>query len=153
MLLMSEIGNRLRTLREQAGLTQYELASRSGILPATISRIESGITPDPRQDTMRKLAKALGVSVGVLIGSDSVDEEINAERQRILAILDTLPPDQRAMLERLFDKLVGLPEKTLNAMELLVDEFQPPETTPRRGTGKVLVVAEDSQKYQANGET
>ena len=56
------IGTILSDLRQQHGLTVYELAKRSGILQTTIARIESGEN-QPRFATMVALARALHVSL------------------------------------------------------------------------------------------
>ena len=53
-----KIGAQLREAREQALLTQEELAARAGVQPFTISRIETDKV-EPRFSTIRKLAKAL----------------------------------------------------------------------------------------------
>jgi transcriptional regulator with XRE-family HTH domain len=53
-----KIGAQLREVREQALLTQEELAARAGVQPFTISRIETDKV-EPRFSTIRKLAKAL----------------------------------------------------------------------------------------------
>jgi transcriptional regulator with XRE-family HTH domain len=50
---------RLRQLREENALSQVELASRSGVTQAAISRIEGGASA--QYETMRKLAQALEV--------------------------------------------------------------------------------------------
>jgi transcriptional regulator with XRE-family HTH domain len=51
----------LEVHRVWAGLTQEELAKRSGVARNTISRLESGLHP-ARPSTARKLAQALGVT-------------------------------------------------------------------------------------------
>lgn len=53
---------RLRELRQDAGLTQFSLAVKSGIQINTIARLEQGVT-GPTWATVRKLAEALGVGV------------------------------------------------------------------------------------------
>lgn len=53
--------NNLRQLREAAGLTQFELAVKSGVTPATIGHIETGHVASPRHDTAARIATALGV--------------------------------------------------------------------------------------------
>ena len=58
------MAERLSALREFACLTQDELASRSGVSRATISRIEAG--EDASAGSIRKLAEALGVDPGWL---------------------------------------------------------------------------------------
>lgn len=49
----------LRQLRKQAGLTQEELADRSGLAVRTIRRLETGESANPQLDTVRQLADAL----------------------------------------------------------------------------------------------
>jgi len=55
----SSLGNRLRRLRESAGMTQDRLASEAGIGRVTLVRIENG-EQSPRYQTMFELARALG---------------------------------------------------------------------------------------------
>ena len=57
---------RLREVRERMFVTQVELAERSGISRANISRLENGLQR-PRISTVRKLAAALGVEPDELI--------------------------------------------------------------------------------------
>ncbi|WP_341538459.1 helix-turn-helix domain-containing protein [Streptacidiphilus pinicola] len=58
---MTELGTALRGLRAAAGLTQEQLAERSGVSVRTIRRLETGALPDPRLTTLNQLAAALGV--------------------------------------------------------------------------------------------
>ncbi len=53
---------RLAELREEAGISQYELAKRSGVSKQALSRLELG-EREPSWQTVRKIAHALGVSV------------------------------------------------------------------------------------------
>ena len=57
---------RLREWRLAKVMTQEELAQRSGVTEATISRIESG-QREARISTVRKLAGALGITPQELI--------------------------------------------------------------------------------------
>lgn len=54
-------GGRLKEQREQAGLSQKELAERVGCHYMTISELERG-TQEPAWPLVRALARALGVS-------------------------------------------------------------------------------------------
>jgi putative transcriptional regulator len=60
---MSTLGNRMRILRGQAGLTQEALASKSGVTATTIAAIEQGRRHDPHIGTIMRLARALGVDI------------------------------------------------------------------------------------------
>ncbi|WP_116449976.1 ATP-binding protein [Blastococcus litoris] len=51
----------LRSLREQAGLTQEELAERAGLTPHAISALERGARTRPYPHTVRALADGLGL--------------------------------------------------------------------------------------------
>jgi transcriptional regulator with XRE-family HTH domain len=55
-------GAQLRKLREAAGLTQEELASRAGLSPTAISALERGQRKRPYPHTVRVLADALNLS-------------------------------------------------------------------------------------------
>jgi predicted ATPase/DNA-binding XRE family transcriptional regulator len=55
-------GAQLRKLREAAGLTQEELASRAGLSPTAVSALERGQRKRPYPHTVRALADALNLS-------------------------------------------------------------------------------------------
>ena len=46
-------------MRQTRGLTQEEVARRSGLATATISKLEEGKSTDPKMSTVFKLAVAL----------------------------------------------------------------------------------------------
>lgn len=58
---------RLRAIREGKGVSLRGLKKTSGVAVATLARIEAG-GYDPRLSTLRRLAKALKVTVAELIG-------------------------------------------------------------------------------------
>lgn len=59
--------NLLTELRIAKGWSMNQLAVESSVDVATVSRIESGLI-DPRQSTLEKLSKALGVEPSVFFG-------------------------------------------------------------------------------------
>ena len=68
-----DFGRRLKHLREQAGISMYELAKRSGVSAASLSRIEQG-GREPTWPTIVLLARALGVSVAAFDVEPSADQ-------------------------------------------------------------------------------
>jgi predicted ATPase/transcriptional regulator with XRE-family HTH domain len=58
----SSFGERLRGLREAAGLTQEELAERAGMTADGIGALERGVRRRPYPHTVRALAAALGLT-------------------------------------------------------------------------------------------
>jgi ribosome-binding protein aMBF1 (putative translation factor) len=57
-----DIAMQIVALRERAGLTQAELAERTGIDQGDLSRIERGST-SPTARTLQRIAEALGADV------------------------------------------------------------------------------------------
>jgi transcriptional regulator with XRE-family HTH domain len=60
---MAALGENLRRLRRERGLTQMGLASASGVSRATIATIERGARSNAESCTLKKLAGALGTSI------------------------------------------------------------------------------------------
>jgi transcriptional regulator with XRE-family HTH domain len=62
-----QTGLRMRQFRRNAGLTQAQLAEKTGIHVNTIARLERG-KHTPSHPTLRKLAEVLGVTVSDILG-------------------------------------------------------------------------------------
>jgi XRE family aerobic/anaerobic benzoate catabolism transcriptional regulator len=60
---MPNIANKIKKLRESAGLSSKDLAENSGLSPAYISKIESGSTLSISLTTSKKIAYGLGLSL------------------------------------------------------------------------------------------
>jgi transcriptional regulator with XRE-family HTH domain len=75
------LGERLHLARRRAGLSQVELATRAGISPTTLNRVELG-----RQklytDTLVTLAQILDVRVDYLVGLSEDDSPPTRSPQR-----------------------------------------------------------------------
>jgi len=69
------LGTTIRRLRQEQGLTQVQLAEKSGISQALVSVIESGAIKDPRGSTYERLANALGVTWEELRNSNHQEQE------------------------------------------------------------------------------
>ena len=54
-----------KELREQQGVKQYELSDLTGLTPATISRLENGIT-EPTLETTVKYLDAIGLKITIV---------------------------------------------------------------------------------------
>ncbi|MFZ0443590.1 MAG: helix-turn-helix transcriptional regulator [Bacillus sp. (in: firmicutes)] len=72
-----EIVAQLISRRKQLGLTQYELAERSGLKQSAIARLErEGAVP--RLDTLKKVSHALGLKI-MLIDENSATKDFAAQ--------------------------------------------------------------------------
>ena len=108
---------RLRFLREKAGLSQAALAAKIGIKPNAYNKIETrGTQPGP--EMLIELAKALGCSVDNLVGYVAP-----AEEERIFKVLSEwgiviAPADEAGLYN------VSYPAEDKNtSWELSVDEI------------------------------
>ena len=63
--LKKQFGQRLKTLRKQAGITQEQLAETTGLTIESISNIERGLH-GPTFANLEKIAKAINVEVKAL---------------------------------------------------------------------------------------
>jgi len=64
---LSIIAKNIKKYREKKGISQDKLSKLAGVTLHTITKIESGATPDPRIETVKKIADALGISVDELL--------------------------------------------------------------------------------------
>jgi transcriptional regulator with XRE-family HTH domain len=58
-----ELGRKLRTRREELGLSTRRLAEQAGMDDATVVRLEQGAFAAPRPDKLSRIADALGLSL------------------------------------------------------------------------------------------
>jgi ribosome-binding protein aMBF1 (putative translation factor) len=69
--LAYELGQRVRELRVQQGLSQTELARRAGMTQPAVARFEAGGTV-PTLPVLERLARSLGVELTVQLAPSSV---------------------------------------------------------------------------------
>ena len=62
------LSKNLKKLRKQKGLSQDRLAKLADVANNTIIKIEQGENINPTLDTLKKIAKALGVGLDELTG-------------------------------------------------------------------------------------
>lgn len=74
--------SRLKKSREQLNWTQQELSDKSGVSIRTIQRIESG--NDPKGQTLKLLARTLGVKENELLDKEETHTEINLTLIKII---------------------------------------------------------------------
>ena len=62
------LAQNLKKYRKKLKLTQEGLARKANISYNTVIKLESRGITDPRMDTLKKLAAALGISIDGLVG-------------------------------------------------------------------------------------
>ena len=85
----SDVGNRIRDRRIGMGMSQQALADAAEITQPGLLRIERGET-NPRMDTLRPIATALGMTVRELMFGDAVIPDPHSNLMaRVSRILDS----------------------------------------------------------------
>ena len=78
-----QIGERLRALRLERGMKQDTLAHEAGYSSrSAIAQFENGFAV-PSVDKALEIARALGVSIGALLGEQEPQEVPNREAERV----------------------------------------------------------------------
>lgn len=114
--LDTTFGAMLRALRQQAGLTQRDLAQQAGLDFSYISKLENGRLPPPAADTIVLLCSLLGVSADDLLAAthklpSDVEENVSASAaaQMFLREAQGLSEDQWQQLTERLRQLKGAP--------------------------------------------
>lgn len=71
-MYMLELGQRVRALREERGLTQHALARAAGIATDMVSRLENGHYGSPGLRTLLRLADGMAVKVAAMLPEPQV---------------------------------------------------------------------------------
>ena len=69
---MNRIGRKIKLLRRTRGFSQDELARRARVTQKSISKIETGVTKNPRGLILKKIGNVFEVSVDYLCGPTKV---------------------------------------------------------------------------------
>jgi transcriptional regulator with XRE-family HTH domain len=64
--MASKLGNNIRRLRQKKGISQDRLSKEADLALNTVVKMETEENPNPTTETLQKIAKALGVTVGDL---------------------------------------------------------------------------------------
>ena len=89
------LGKRVKKLRKELGISQMELALRCE-MPTTsqIGAMELGDS-NPTLETLKKLAKGLGLSLGELLDDSEAESLYDSTMNKLIAYAAPLTPDER----------------------------------------------------------
>ena len=98
----AEVGKRIRTLRQEKGLLQEELARKAGLSPSALSNFEQG-RRRTSLECVRKISKALGVRLSDLIPESRIRRPLaqTPEEERLLAMWRKI--DQAELRDQLLE--------------------------------------------------
>ena len=99
MSIAKQIGDRLRSYRNQKGWSQEELAEQAGLPPTYIGQLERG-EKNATLDSISKVALALNISLSQLFESISLSSDTTNIPSRCYSIIQQQPlKDHEALLE------------------------------------------------------
>lgn len=105
-----EIGDKLRKIRKENKLTLKELSIKTGVSISFISDIENK-RRNPSIDTLKILAKALGVSVSIFWDDNSIHEEI-----------ETIDDDVKILVKKIKKMSKENRKKALKMLDIFLNE-------------------------------
>ena len=107
-------GQHLATLREAAGLTQQQLASKLCVHHSNIAFWERGDKP-PRGDVLPKLAEAFGVSLEVLLNTKKPHLKKPVAKGRMQQMFEAASQLPRRQQQKIVDLLQPFVHQHSNA--------------------------------------
>jgi|SRR5215217_253838 len=126
------IGDRVRTARKAAGLTQEQLARRTDLTLKAVGELERSETMDPHYSTLLGLANALGTTIAELVGEEPAVP---------LAEPPEAGPDVEAARVPHFEETVAECVRVISAAQ--PEERHGEATAPARNNALVIAVAEE----------
>lgn len=78
-----DIGDKIKQLREEKGMTLEELGNKVGVGKSTVRKWETGMIENMRRDKIKKVADALNVTPDYLMGwTDEAPEPMKPQGDR-----------------------------------------------------------------------
>lgn len=97
------LGDNLKRIREDRGISQSELAERCGMSTGQISKMETGAQKNPHIETVVAISTALGVSMEELVfGTEGPNG-----MKYMLAAIESLPTDKQKTVKELIAAFVA----------------------------------------------
>ena len=129
-----EIGERLKAVRMARGLSQRELAKRSGVANATISQIESNRL-NPTVGALKRILDGIPISLGAFF-----EMELESEEQIFFSADDLVElGDGQVSFRQIGMNLQG------KAIQFLHEKYQ-----PGASTGKIAL-SHDGEEHEHGG--
>ncbi len=102
-IYLNEVGQRIMERRKKMGMTQEELAERSGLTTQFVSYAESGKRAS-RPENLMRIAAVLGVSTDYLLTGDIIDKD----KLLLSDKLDKLDAEEVRIVESIIDECISL---------------------------------------------
>ena len=110
------MAQRIRTLRQERGLTLEQVAEVVGVGRSTVRKWETGMIANMRRDKIADLAKALGTTPAYLMGWQEEDAkkelspsepELTEGEKMLLDLFNRVPEDQQQLVLQMIRAALG----------------------------------------------
>lgn len=105
-LYLGDVGRRIMDRRKKLGLTQEQLAEKSGVTTQFVSYAESGKRA-MRPENLMRIAASLNVSTDYLLTGDIIDKD----KLLLSEKLEKLTPVEVRIIESIIDECISLYHK------------------------------------------
>lgn len=95
---------RIKEIMKAKGITQDELAEKSGVPKSTLSKITAGINTNPTLETVKAIVSALGCTLNDL--DDTVLARVDLRERKLLMKYHELSPNGKDIIDTTVDKLL-----------------------------------------------
>ena len=116
-----ELGDKIKMLREQKDMTLEELGNAVGVGKSTVRKWENGMIANMRRDKIAKVAAALDVSPGYLMGWEEGKETLVISKDGELSPMCEDP--QQARFRASYEKFKKLTTEHQSTITGMIDYF------------------------------
>ncbi len=103
---MKHIGKTIKSIREEKGLTQQQIAELVNMHRSNYSRVEAG-DRDLSLDAVNKIAKYFGMTIDELVNFDgNIPDEVTIEDKSLMEqvkLIAELEPEEKNMVFKMID--------------------------------------------------
>lgn len=130
------IGEKIRSLRKEKGLTQKELGEKLGVSASMIGQYETSVRK-PKYETVEKIAAVLGVHITDIVDMSDISPSLNASiplmenlnaifKRRLPGETITLSDEERTQMKELAKLISNVSDEVSNSsflMNILRNEY------------------------------
>ena len=106
-----KFSDRLKKVRESRGLSQLDLAKKTGLQPTAISHFETDAR-SPSFDNLRRLADALSVNTDYLLGRSEEPSLAGPQAANLFRNMEKLSSEDIAMLQMMKEAMLKKREES-----------------------------------------
>lgn len=137
-------------LKKSKGLTNEELAKLSGVPKATIDKITAGATKDPKLETVKAIAKALGCTINDFIDDkEIVGDHFSIPEKNLIKKYRGLDDHGKEMVDIVLDKEAErVKSETVAEQEKPTTKIIPLYLSPSAAGYTSPILGEDYEDYE-----